>query len=162
MSEAATEKPVTETTDEKPTDAVEEVEKKPEVTEEEPVKEEVAEAPVEEVAEAPVEAVEAVEAVKAEVAGEAAAEKEIPATPATPVEETAEKEEPKVANDDASEDSESPKDGGDKTLAKELDDEAPKTFPQVVSNFVVRVAFVMGCDVKALSRASVGCLQDPT
>ena len=159
MSEAATEKPVTETTDEKPTDAVEEVEKKPEVTEEEPVKEEVAEAPVEEVAEAPVEAV---EAVKAEVAGEAAAEKEIPATPATPVEETAEKEEPKVANDDASEDSESPKDGGDKTLAKELDDEAPKTFPQVVSNFVVRVAFVMGCDVKALSRASVGCLQDPT
>jgi hypothetical protein len=117
MSEAATDKPVTD----KPIDAVEEVEVekkpevKPEVTEEATAKEEEATAPV--------------AVVKAEGADDTAAavEKETPAV---------EKEEEKVENDNASEDSESPKAGGDSKLLKELDDEAPKTFPQVVSDVV--------------------------
>jgi hypothetical protein len=120
MSEAATDKPVV--TD-KPTDAVEEEVKKPEVTEEA-----TAAAKDEEAATAPV------EAVKPQVSGDAAVvEKET-----TPAVDNAETKEQKVDTDNVSEDSESPKTGGGELkLLKELDDEAPKTFPQVVSEHVV-------------------------
>jgi hypothetical protein len=137
MSEAATDKPITD----KPTDVVEEVEKKPEVNEEAAADVEVATAPL--------------LPVKPEGAGDAAAEKE---TPVEAVEAIAEKTEAKGENEDASQDSE--KAGGDNILQKELDDEAPKTFPQVVSD-VVCVAWEpsrWGCDVKELSPKSVGCL----